>query len=388
MRSQSARLLEQIVIHLSSQIESNETRNYGELDCYLHARAIVEMSADNVARPTELPEHPPHLVHTVRGITATVGLGALIVCCLRLVTRKFISHSFGLDDYLVIVALILVLLFAILSIVVTFYGVGYHMATIPEDTLDTMQYIVYISLCTYLFPALAVKTSLTVFIMRIFPTKTITRIGKGMIIFMVLMTISGEFPLIFQCKPVRAAYDKSDPNFSCYSADVLMQIQLYQAILMFLIDVVIIGLPMPTIWKLQMPIRRRLTIIALFALGLIACAAGLARIPLLGYQKDAVDFSSAGALPLILMNTEYCLGLITGSLPSLMVLFRLRKQQKSRSRSQEWSSGADRSGGYQLSDRSKWNRKGMAKMTGDGESVKSESEQRIFAAPKAGQEGI
>lgn len=127
--------------------------------------------------------------------------------------------------------------------------------------------IVYVLFCLYLWVALAVKTSLTVFIMRIFPTVTIRRIGIGMIIFMAIVTISGELPLILQCKPVRAAYDKTIEDFDCFSDLELKNIQLYQAILMFIIDVIIIVLPMPTIWKLQMPIQRRLIVIGLFALG-------------------------------------------------------------------------------------------------------------------------
>lgn len=127
----------------------------------------------------------------------------------------------------------------------------------------------YISLCAYLWVALAVKTSLTVFIMRIFPTKAIRLIGIGTIIFTILMTISGELPLILQCNPVRAAYDPpKDGNYKCFTPKTLMNIQLYQAILMFLVDVVIIVMPMPTIWKLQMPVQRRLVIMGLFALGM------------------------------------------------------------------------------------------------------------------------
>ncbi|KAL4791045.1 hypothetical protein BDV19DRAFT_381907 [Aspergillus venezuelensis] len=340
------------------------------------------MSASDASPPTELPASPPGMVHTIRGIISTVGLVALVVCCSRLYIRKFVTNAFGLDDYLVILALIMVLLFAILSIIITFYGIGYHTNTVPDDKLGTMQYIVYCSLCSYLFVALAVKTSLTVFIMRVFPTKFIRRLGIGMIIFMIMMTISGEFPLIFQCSPVQAAW-KPIPDSKCFSSTVLMKLQLYQAILMFLIDCVIIIMPMPTIWRLHMPLQRRLVIIGLFALGFIACAAGLARIPLLGYQTNTTDFTYAGGIPLILMNTEYALGLITGSLPSLRVLFRwipgLRSSQK---QSNEWTSGAAGSAGHELSNNPRWHRRNMPQRLNDTDSVVSESEQRIIPKVK------
>lgn len=117
---------------------------------------------------------------------------------------------------------------------------------------------------------MAVKCSLTVFVMRVFPTKWIRRIGLGIMVLMAIVTVSGELPLIFQCWPVQAAWDSTIPNSKCFSNAVLEDLQLYQAILMLLFDVSIITLPMPTIWKLQMPVQRRLFIIGLFCLGMFA----------------------------------------------------------------------------------------------------------------------
>ncbi|KAL4909240.1 hypothetical protein BDW74DRAFT_174439 [Aspergillus multicolor] len=54
-----------------------------------------------IGPPTELPSHPPGMIHTIKGITATVGLVALVVCTTRLFIRKFVTNSFGLDDFLV-----------------------------------------------------------------------------------------------------------------------------------------------------------------------------------------------------------------------------------------------------------------------------------------------
>lgn len=106
--------------------------------------------------------------------------------------------------------------------------------------------------------------------MRVFPNKVIRQIGYGVIGFLLLLTISGEFPLIFQCNPVRAAYDNTVQDKDCFSGETLFGITMYQGVLMFLVDVVIIALPMPTIWKLQMPAARRNMLLGLFALGMPA----------------------------------------------------------------------------------------------------------------------
>lgn len=116
------------------------------------------------------------------------------------------------------------------------------------------------------------------------------------------------------------------------------------------------------------------------------------RFPSSTLLKDCINpISGAGAIPLILMNTEYALGLITGSLPSLRILFKFipglnssRKTSKnSRSRSREWTGGQGNSGGYQLSNQSRWSKRVLPGRAADGDSVASESEQRIFTPPKS-----
>lgn len=105
--------------------------------------------------------------------------------------------------------------------------------------------------------------------MRIFSTKFIRTFGTGILIFLFLFTISGELPLILQCTPVRAAYDTTltASEKKCFSADILFDLEMYQGVLMFVIDIVIFAMPIPTIWNLQMPIQRRLVIVGVFGIG-------------------------------------------------------------------------------------------------------------------------
>ncbi|BCS20503.1 uncharacterized protein APUU_20935A [Aspergillus puulaauensis] len=64
------------------------------------------MAATDGSVPTELPSSAPSMVRTIRGIIITVASVALVVCCTRLYIRKYVTRSFGLDDYLVILALV------------------------------------------------------------------------------------------------------------------------------------------------------------------------------------------------------------------------------------------------------------------------------------------
>ncbi|OJJ98284.1 hypothetical protein ASPACDRAFT_44789 [Aspergillus aculeatus ATCC 16872] len=338
--------------------------------------------ADTNVAPSQLPDHTPLMVHTVRGVIGTCAVLALVVCCLRLYVRRCVIRAFGLDDYLVLLALVMVLAFAALSLILTRYAIGYHQNTVPAANMIIMAKYVYVLFCLYLWVALAVKCSLTIFIMRIFPTPKIRRIGLMIMALMTIVTVSGELPLILQCWPVRATWDKTLPDYKCFSDAVLENLQLYQAILMPLFDLMIIGLPMPTIWRLQMPIQRRLFIIGILCLGLVACAAGLARIPLLGFQENSTDYTYVGAVPLILMNLEYALGVITGSLPSLRVLVRfipgLNSSKRSTYPTQEWDLSEQAE--CRLEGRPRW----MHPLRGcDAKSIESESQQHILEVQKS-----
>ncbi|KAJ5698964.1 hypothetical protein N7462_000969 [Penicillium macrosclerotiorum] len=274
--------------------------------------------------PTMMEGSSP-LANTVRGVSLALAGLMILVCGTRLYLRKFVLHSFGLDDYCVVVALILVLGFDVLAVVVTYYGVGYHQAIVPLEDLPTMQMIVYVANAVYLLVASMVKTSLLAFIMRVFPVQCVRYWGWGLIIFLALFTISGEIAMILQCIPVQATWDSSIKHKKCLSNDALFGITMYQCVLMFMVDVAIIVLPMPSVWKLQMPLKRRLSISALFGLGILSCAAALARLPTLAYQNNTTDYTYSIAKSLLWMLVEYNIGLMVGSLPTLRKLTVLQR---------------------------------------------------------------
>ena len=172
--------------------------------------------------------------------------------------------------------------------------------------------IVYIANTTYLTVAVSVNISITLFLMRVFPIKSIRWSGWGVIIFIVVLALSGSLAMVFQCVPIPATWDKTITEKKCFSDNTLFGITMYQAVLMFVLDMVIICLPMPSIWRLQMPVRRRASITVLFALGelkttmfldisgrfsfvygagILSCVAALIRLPTLVFQNDGGDYT-------------------------------------------------------------------------------------------------
>lgn len=96
-------------------------------------------------------------------------------------------------------------------------------------------------------------------------------------------------------------------------------------------------------------------------------------------------FVDAGATPLIWMNVEYCLALVTGSLPSLRPLLRsipgFSSSNKTNSKSHEWvRPSAQSRSSYKMTGQSRWKQKMMGKNHVDIETLatqNNESRERI-----------
>ena len=151
------------------------------------------------------------------------------------------------------------------------------------------------------------KASLLIFIMRLFPTRFVHIAGKALLGIIAAFTLSGTLALVFQCRPVQAAYDKAITNSSCYPTETSYAILMMQGVIMFVLDVSILVLPIRPIWQLQMPIRRRILVLGLLCIGkfsrkfnspiikycpgFTACVAALVRFSTLKFANDTTNFT-------------------------------------------------------------------------------------------------
>jgi hypothetical protein len=236
--------------------------------------------------------------------------------------------------------------------------------------------------------------------MRVFQEKrTVLIIGRCMLVFLALFGISGSLAMALQCNPVKAGYDKSilitNPDAKCYSGETMFGLMMYQGVVMFVADVIIIVLPMPSVWALNINRKKKFLLIGMFSVGFVACVAALVRFSTLAFAKDSTDYTYTAATSLIWMNLEYSLGLASGSLSSLRQLFRIT----SFSHNSAYAPGTSNASqgysrpvpdlattkGYELDDRSeehRWEKKksGIVKTSEvktETEDGRSESRERI-----------
>jgi hypothetical protein len=70
---------------------------------------------------------------------------------------------------------------------------------------------------------------------------------------------------IFQCKPIAKNWNTQLPG-TCTNT---LQVQLATATINMLFDLSIVILPMPVLWRLQMPMKKKLMVTSVLSLGLV-----------------------------------------------------------------------------------------------------------------------
>ncbi|KAI0005663.1 hypothetical protein F4779DRAFT_630078 [Xylariaceae sp. FL0662B] len=260
------------------------------------------------------------------GTIIATGALAIIVCILRLYIRKFMLNTFGLDDWACVFGLLFVTAFNGIGMAVIYYGAGKHIQHVPPEHLKKWFLLYYVCICMYLSISLAVKSSILLFLRRVFPTPYIQHSTLGLLIFLVLFTISGTFVAAFQCNPPKYAFEleflmSPERVDHCFSSDVAYGIFMYQAVLIFACDVITLLLPFPALIKLNLSHAKSAALLVVFGSGIVACIAPAIRFKSLQFYKTgSTDTTFDGASSLYWMAIEYNLGLVAGSLPGLRPL--------------------------------------------------------------------
>ncbi|KAL9610185.1 MAG: hypothetical protein Q9167_005089 [Letrouitia subvulpina] len=231
-----------------------------------------------------VPDRGPALAH---------AMIALIVLCdvsvvLRFVSRKISKASFGYDDYLAIAAMLLANGTAICVLVAVSYDVGKHIEDARPDAVLQWHKVLYVYENFYA-PAIATtKFSILFFYNRIFSIKNFRIVLYAIGMTVMMWWIVMQFTVIFECAPIDLTWSPHKEGH-CIS---LKKFFLGQAIPNIATDLVLLLIPIPMIWNLQLPRSQKVALIGVFLLGgFVVCASTYRLILLFKFSPTAPDIT-------------------------------------------------------------------------------------------------
>ncbi|CAK7209847.1 hypothetical protein SCUCBS95973_000580 [Sporothrix curviconia] len=294
----------------------------------LLASAVSDPAANTAlatatATASATPGHPGHGGHhrpmdSRRGVV--VGVISFIlplttaVVLLRFYTRHYLSgRAVGADDWMMLVSLVLALVDGSTMLLMTTQGLGHHMWTLTAEQITTYNMYFYLSIVFYYACLGTVKTAILLQYLRVFAVK-MRKITLVALMLIGLWSTALVLVSVLACRPIRGFWDRTVaancvPSLPQWYVNAAGNIAT---------DVIIFTLPIPVLWRLNLPRSQRLSLIGIFCLGFFTCTISVIRITFLNLNGDDTYANVAAACWSI---SELCCAIVCSSLPTLRPVF-------------------------------------------------------------------
>ncbi|KAJ5917760.1 hypothetical protein N7454_010135 [Penicillium verhagenii] len=246
-------------------------------------------------------------------ITTLFTILSTLFVSVRLWTRIKLVRSPGKDDILIFAALISSLAFYGFLLAERHYGLGVPKPQLSDDVVMHQLHYLWLSVPFYNLTLILSKLSALFLFIRIFRARAFllaTYITMGFLIIAgTWMVVSGFvfcIPIHDFWRPSSAVAKHCLPRGPIWYSNAAMQI---------LSDVVILVLPMPALYKLQLPPHQKIGIMVVFGVGIFVIATSSARLYELSTMLNGRDFTKTNAEAAVWSSLEANVSIICACMP-------------------------------------------------------------------------
>ncbi|KAJ6106140.1 integral membrane protein [Penicillium capsulatum] len=248
----------------------------------------------------------------------------LAISTLGILVRMYVRTRYmkvDWDDWFCLIGWAFGFVECLVCILMTQYGFGKHIDTVHDvNKIEMFLKLDFVTELTYLISFWTLKTSLSLFYLKIFPGKKFRIIVWCVIGFLLGEIISEFFVIIFQCKPVAKAWDaKQELKGSCLQ---LLPFFYASTAIRLATDVALLVLPIPKLLNLKMTTGKRAGLIFMFGLGGLVTIASIIRATYLNNFSEDHTWNLVEGLNW--SSAELGLGVFIACVPSFKALVTFR----------------------------------------------------------------
>ncbi|PTB62326.1 putative PTH11-typeG-protein-coupled receptor [Trichoderma citrinoviride] len=188
----------------------------------------------------------------------TAGVFVALRCASRIC-----SFNFGADDTVIIFSLLFSIVLSVAIQLAIENGYGVHKADLTVAELNAALRWFFIAQTPYKVTVCLNKVATILLYLRIFETTRFQIAAYTVMGIVVAWSIGGVGATIFQCVPIAGAWDKS-VDATCIDSD---RFWVAYAVMNILTDVMVLALPIAPIMSLQLSMRNKLMLCAIFMMG-------------------------------------------------------------------------------------------------------------------------
>ncbi|OAP56481.1 hypothetical protein AYL99_09660 [Fonsecaea erecta] len=248
-------------------------------------------------------------------VTAVVfNVLAFVFIVLRCISRFMVIHRAGLEDYLIIFALVLSTGLTVTIALQKEHGLGRHAYTVSEEDNETLSKLLYASIIVYNLGLFLVKDSILYQYLRFFVEPRYRLAAWALIIFVCLAGVTFILTSCFSCWPVAYYWDKSIKGGHCID---LMAFWFSFSGFNIITDLAVWVLPMPVLKSLRLPRRQKFSLIAVFALGGFGCITAILRLHALYIASISTDLTYDNVGAATWSAAELNVGIMCACIPAM-----------------------------------------------------------------------
>ncbi|TDZ28387.1 Satratoxin biosynthesis SC1 cluster protein 4 [Colletotrichum spinosum] len=216
---------------------------------------------------------------TLISISVAFAVLTTLFLGLRLYAKQFTAAGYGIDDYFLVAAYLVDLgMCAIGIVMVRVGGVGRHVEFVEEvhpALLAGWAKCILAFEIVYFASVALPKMGIVCLYLRVFNWKGAMRV-VALVLLGVLAATSVSFIVTacLQCTPIAFWWDRTIPGGRCVDVQAFFHAQ---SIPGFVLDFVIMALPMKTIWGLKLPTHKRIALVGIFMVGSFGIVASIIR---------------------------------------------------------------------------------------------------------------
>ncbi|KAK3377512.1 hypothetical protein B0H63DRAFT_477333 [Podospora didyma] len=268
-------------------------------------------------------DNPESMHPYVLGVAIGTIAVMVIAISIRVYTKAFIMRDMKWEEYFAILAVAGMILWDGIFIHVSASGFSRHFWDVRLVDVHNMSYMSYLAEISNAITMFAAKLSILFQLKRLFCTgqsrDAIYWAIHGLMFLNTTYYLSALFTFTFQCTPREKAWNALTVEGECINVAAAT---LVAGAMNLFLDVGILVVPFGAICHLQLPMKRKVGISAVFGVGVLTCAIAamgvVFRIPLLSTDPDLTWLVSKVS---IWMMLEYCGTILVGCMPTFPRFF-------------------------------------------------------------------
>jgi len=201
-------------------------------------------------------------------VSDTLGILSGILVIVRFASKLlWLKTPITADDWAVLaVAIIGAPVTAINVYGTTANGLGRDIWTLTSDQITRFGMSFYVAEVIYFVEVPAVKLSLLLFYLRIFPTKLVRRLLWATVAFNVVYGVAFTFLGIFQCTPISYFWTRWDTEHEgkCLNINIVV---LTNAAISIALDIWMLAIPLSQLRSLNLHWKKKIGVAVMFCVG-------------------------------------------------------------------------------------------------------------------------